>query len=158
MKHRWAAPAALVLALSAFVPHTLVAQGGTQTPPPTSRREAQSGLGLGQNYPNPFNPETRIPFTVGDLPTCSEPSRIYRVSLRIYNLLAQLVAVPVLQGGTGGVAGGQPLENVALTCRQYTAYWNGKYLNSDREVASGIYLYRLEVDGMAVVKKMIVVK
>jgi hypothetical protein len=159
MKHRWAAPAALVLALSAFVPHTLAAQGGArQGTPPPPRRETPSGLGLGQNYPNPFNPETRIPFTVGDAPTCSEPSRIYRVSLRIYNLLAQLVAVPVLQGGTGGVAGGQPLENVALTCRQYTAYWNGKYLNSDREVASGIYLYRLEVDGRAVVKKMIVMK
>ena len=56
------------------------------------------------------------------------------------------------------VAGGQPLENVMLSCKQYTAYWNGKYQNSDREVASGIYLYRLEVDGRAVVKKMIVMK
>ena len=67
-------------------------------------------------------------------------------------------ADPAQQGGAGGVAGGQPLENVALTCRQYTAYWNGKYLNSDREAASGIYLYRLEVDGKAVVKKMIIMK
>ena len=29
------------------------------------------------------------------------PGRQHRVSLRIYNLLAQLVAVPVLQGGVG---------------------------------------------------------
>jgi hypothetical protein len=154
MKLGWAA-LATVLALSALVPRAAAAQQSSSTPPP---RERNAGFGLGQNYPNPFNPETRIPFTIGDPPTCSDPARTYRVTLRIYNLLAQLVAVPVLQGGAGDVAGGQPLENVALTCKQYTAYWNGKYLNSDREVASGIYLYRLEVDGRAVVKKMIVMK
>lgn len=154
MKLGWAALAS-VLVLSALVPRAAAAQQSSSTPPP---RERNAGFGLGQNYPNPFNPETRIPFTIGDPPTCTNPARTYRVTLRIYNLLAQLVAVPVLQGGAGDVAGGQPLENVALTCKQYTAYWNGKYLNTDREVASGIYLYRLEVDGKAVVKKMIVMK
>ena len=154
MKHRWAA-LVMVLALSALMPRVVAAQQGSQPP---ARNDRKSGFDLGQNYPNPFNPETRIPFAVGDPPTCSDPSRQYRVSLRIYNLLAQLVAVPVLQGGAGDVAGGQPLENVALTCKEYTAYWNGKYMNTDREVASGIYLYRLEVDGRAVVKKMIVMK
>ena len=155
MKLGWAA-LATVLVLSAFSPSAAAAQQSSPpTPPP---RERQGGFGLGQNYPNPFNPETRIPFTVGDAPTCTDPARQYRVTLRIYNLLAQVVAVPVLQGGAGDVAGGQPLENVMLSCKQYTAYWNGKYQNTDREVASGIYLYRLEVDGRAVVKKMIVMK
>ena len=154
MKLGWAA-LATVLVLSALVPRAAAAQQSSSTPPP---RERNAGFGLGQNFPNPFNPETRIPFTIGDPPTCADPARTHRVTLRIYNLLAQLVAVPVLQGGAGDVAGGQPLENVALTCKQYTAYWNGKYLNTDREVASGIYLYRLEVDGRAVVKKMIVMK
>ena len=107
---------------------------------------------LSQNYPNPFNPETTIPFTIGDAPVCDDPGRTYRVTLRIYNVLAQLVAIPLLIGG------GEKLENVPLTCGSYTAFWNGKYLDSDREVASGIYLYRLEVDGKAVVKKMIVMK
>lgn len=153
MKQRWAA-LALVLALGALMPRDAAAQGATQP-----GRAGQARATLGQNYPNPFNPETRIPFAVGDPPGCGEgSSREYRVTLRIYNLLAQLVAVPVLQGSAGDVAGGQPLENVILTCNQYTAYWNGKYMNSDREVASGIYLYRLEVDGRAVVKKMIVMK
>lgn len=156
MKLGWAA-LTTVLVLSASVPGAAAAQQTTpqQSPPP---RAQKGGFGLGQNYPNPFNPETRIPFTVGDAPTCTDPARQYRVTLRIYNLLAQVVAVPVLQGGAGEVAGGQPLENVLLSCKQYTAYWNGKYQNSDREVASGIYLYRLEVDGRAVVKKMIVMK
>jgi hypothetical protein len=113
---------------------------------------------LAQNYPNPFNPETTIPFSVGGGPTCTDHGRQYRVSLRIYNLLTQLVAVPVLQGGSGGVAGGQPLENVLLTCGQYTAYWDGKYRNTGRDVASGIYLYRLEVNGRPLFRKMIVTK
>ena len=121
MKLGWAA-LATVLVLSALVPRAAAAQQSSSTPPP---RERNAGFGLGQNYPNPFNPETRIPFMIGDPPTCTDPARTYRVTLRIYNLLAQLVAVPVLQGGAGDVAGGQPLENVALTCKQYTAYWNG---------------------------------
>ena len=156
MKHRWAALAVAVLALSAFVPRDAAAQTGGQPP-----RERDAGIGLGQNYPNPFNPETRIPFSVGlsgEPPACTDPSRQYRVSLRIYNLLAQLVAVPVLQGGADGVEGGQRIENLRLPCRDYTAYWDGKYMGTGREVASGIYLYRLEVDGKAVVRKMIVMK
>jgi hypothetical protein len=111
---------------------------------------------LGQNYPNPFNPTTTIPFAIGDAPSCTDHSRLYRVTLRIYNVLAQLVAVPVMQGTTNSA--GQPLENVQLSCGQYTAYWNGMYLASSREVASGVYLYRLEVDGKMIVRKMIVMK
>jgi hypothetical protein len=153
MKLRWAA-LTTVLALSAIMPRDLSAQSTTTT----QGRERSSG-GLGQNYPNPFNPETRIPFNIGDAPECAtDAGRQFRVTLRVYNLLSQLVAIPVLQGGTGGVAGGQALENVYLTCGQYTAYWDGKYLNSSREVASGIYMYRLEVDGRSFVKKMVVMK
>ncbi|MDQ6887002.1 MAG: T9SS type A sorting domain-containing protein [Gemmatimonadota bacterium] len=150
MKHRWAA-LVFVLALLALVPTTGTAQDST----PARSRERTPGLGLGQNYPNPFNPTTTIPFTIGDQP-CTDSGRRYRVSLRIYNVLAQLVAVPILQGGDE--AAGQPVENLQLGCGAKSAFWNGNYLNGSREVASGIYLYRLEVDGRAVVKKMIVIK
>lgn len=150
MKQCWAA--LVVLTLAAFIPVTAAAQSGTPSP----SGERMSGE-LGQNFPNPFNPETKIPFAVGDPPTCSDRSRLYRVSLKVYNVLAQLVAIPVLQGGTSGNAG-RPIDNLMLTCEEYTAYWDGKYINSSREVASGIYLYRLEIDGMARVKKMIVMK
>jgi hypothetical protein len=44
-----------------------------------------------------------------------------------------------------------------LTCGTYLAYWDGKYQTGD-DVASGIYLFRLEVDGKVLVKKMIVRK
>ena len=140
MRFRWSAIAIGVLALG-FMPRQGMAQGSQQP------GQKQSAGQLGQNYPNPFNPETRIPFTIGDAPSCQDGGKQYRVTLRVYNLLAQLAAVPVIQGGSGNVAGGQPLENILLTCGQYTAYWDGKYLNTQQEVASGIYMYALEVDG-----------
>ena len=148
MKLRWGA-LSLVLVLSALMPRILTAQG---TPNPGRR----PGV-LKQNYPNPFNPETRIPFTVGD-EKCEDPGRQHKVSLRIYNILSQLVAVPVLQGGTGGVAGGVRLDRVLLTCGDYVAYWDGKYMGTKNEVASGVYLYELRIDGSSLVKRMLVTK
>ena len=147
MRFRWAA-LAVVLTL-ALMPQLGKAQG---TSTGTSKRPAVT---VGQNYPNPFNPETRGKF---DIPCSNDPSVQSRVSVTIYNLLAQLVAVPVLQGGTGNVAGGQPLQNVLLTCGQYVWYWNGNYRNTNNEVSSGIYMYVIEVDGQRTVKKMLVTK
>jgi hypothetical protein len=153
MKVLWVA--LVVLALSAFAPGTLSAQG-TST---RTGKSSGSGLELGQNYPNPFNQETRIPFSLGDAGGgCSDPSRLYRVTLRIYNVLAQPVSVPVLQVGSGNAAGGDPIDRLFLTCGQYVAYWDGKDSKTQQEVASGVYLYRLEVDGKPLVKKMLVSK
>jgi hypothetical protein len=158
MKQWWAA-LVLVLACSAFMPRSTQAQTGTQGETPAPSRERSKGFSLGQNYPNPFNPETTIPFVVGDSTRCAQqPGKLYRVTLRIYNLLAQEVAMPVLKGSVGTVEGGRPIVNVLLPCAPYEAYWDGKYKNTGREVASGIYLYRLEVDGSVAVRKMIVMK
>ncbi len=110
---------------------------------------------LKQNYPNPFNPATTIPFTLnGDLFANGHRPK---VSLKIYNVLAQLVAVPILQGT------GEDLDNLELTCGTtgpcaFTAYWDGKVLKTDREAASGVYIYQLVVDGRRFTKKMIVMK
>src|SRR2546426_10478366 len=66
------------------------------TPPPL--------VELKQNYPNPFNPATTIPFTLnGELFANGHRPK---VSLKIYNVLAQLVAVPILQGT------GEDLDNL----------------------------------------------
>jgi len=147
MRFRWAA-LAVVLTLT-LMPQLGKAQGSTQG---TSKRPVVT---LKQNYPNPFNPETWIPFDIG----CKDdPSQQFKVSVTILNVLAQYVAVPTLQGGTGNVAGGQPLQNVLLTCGSYTAYWNGNYRNTSNEVASGIYMYVIEVDGVKTVRKMLVTK
>ena len=120
---------------------------GQATPPPL--------VELKQNYPNPFNPATTIPFTLnGDLFANGHRPK---VSLKIYNVLAQLVAVPILQGT------GEDLDNLELTCGTtgpcaFTAYWDGKVLKTDREAASGVYIYQLVVDGRRFTKKMIVMK
>jgi hypothetical protein len=152
MKHLWRA-LLVVLVLGAFMPSRSTAQGTS----PQSGGGQGAGLQLGQNYPNPVNQDTRIQFVIGDPQGCTDSGRLHRVSLRIYNLLAQLVAVPVLQGG-GSDAGGEPLDGLQLTCSTYVAYWDGKYSQSGEDVASGIYLYRLEVDGRVLVKKLIVRK
>ncbi len=153
MKHLWRA-LFVVLVLSAFMPSRSAAQGAY--PPPGGGQGA--GLELKQNYPNPVIQDTRIRFVVADAQGCADSGRQHRVSLRIYNLLAQLVAVPVLQGGAGNAAGGESLEKLLLTCNSYVAYWDGKYSQTGGDVASGIYLFRLEVDGKPLVKKMIVRK
>lgn len=155
MKQRWAALAA-VLALTALMPRVAAAQA--QADSAGAMRPRPAPFVLGQNYPNPFNPETRIPFVVGNPTNCqTERGKTYRVTMKIFNLLAQLVAVPVLKGGDGK-SDGERLDNLNLTCKPYTAYWDGKDLTGKREVGSGVYLYKLEVDGKAVVKKMVIVK
>ena len=152
MWNRWAA-LALALALCAFTPKYAAGQSN-------SSRGRKAG-GLGQNYPNPFNPETTIPFAIGD-ESCSDGGKPHVVSLRIYNILAQLVAVPVLQGGSStssaGAAVGRPVLNLSLSCGQYTAYWDGKIMNTNTEVPSGLYVYELVIDGDRLVRKMFVAK
>ncbi|MCU0649580.1 MAG: hypothetical protein MUF00_16420 [Gemmatimonadaceae bacterium] len=135
----------------------MLALGAIMPKAAEGQQPRRSGGTLGQNYPNPFNPETRIPFSVGDAPECTDAGRSYRVSVQVFNVLAQPIATPVLQGGAAGVAGGQPLENVSLPCGAFIAYWDGKDRNG-REVASGVYLSVLEIDGRRSVRKMFVAK
>ena len=151
---RWAA-LALVLALCALMPRP--ASG--QQPEPRGRKAGA----LGRNYPNPFNPETVLSFSVGD-EGCNDNGRLYRVSVRIYNVLAQPVGIPLLEaptstGATSSDKAGQPVVNLMLTCGAYTARWDGKFMNTGREVASGVYLWELVVDGQRVgARKMLVAK
>ncbi|MEA3247282.1 MAG: hypothetical protein U9Q74_14105 [Gemmatimonadota bacterium] len=132
-----------------------VGKAQSAQPDPQQKKPVVS---LGQNYPNPFNPESRIPFTLGDYPTCSDGGKQYRVTLKIFNLLAQVVAYPLLEGSSGGVAGGQRLENVLLPCGQYTAYWNGKYLGTSKEAASGVYYWQIIADGQSQIRRSLVAK
>ena len=139
MYHRWAA---LALALALCAVPTKQAAGQEAAPQPRGRK-----LGvLGQNYPNPFNPETHFPFKI-DYEGCSGT---HVVSVRIYNVLAQLVAVPKLEGEIGL---NRPVSNLSLPCGSYVAFWDGKILNTGKEAASGVYLYELVVDGERSTKK-----
>ena len=84
---------------------------------------------LQQNYPNPFNPQTQISFML--------PERT-RIKLQIFNLKGQKVAT-ILKGL-------QPAG-------QYTATWSGRD-EAGNNVASGIYLYRLQAGGLVQTRKM----
>jgi len=141
-RHAWA-----VLWLGLWAVGVGVSEAWGQGAPPA--------VELKQNYPNPFNPATTIPFTLsGDLFANGHRPK---VSLKIYNALAQLVAVPILQGT------GERLENLELTCTSlsacaYSAYWDGTIARTGDPAASGVYIYQLVVDGQRFTRKMIVMK
>ena len=84
---------------------------------------------LQQNYPNPFNPETVIKFSL------SEDSR---VTLRVYNVLGQVVTTLVDEQKSAG---------------EYSVLWNGKN-EQDRPVTSGVYFYRIKAGDYESVRRM----
>ncbi|MEP6989991.1 MAG: hypothetical protein ABJA80_03605 [bacterium] len=116
----------------------------------TTPRGHKQTASLGQNYPNPFNPDTRIPFSIVG---CEGREARRIVSLRIYNVLAQLVAVPRLEVSTGPRLA---LQRVAMACGDYSAYWDGRVILSGRSAASGVYLIELVVDGNRYTRKAVV--
>jgi hypothetical protein len=143
MFHRWAA-LLLVLALCAMSPKT--AAGQQQSKP---RGQGASGLG---SYPNPANPEVFLPMDIR-LDECSDGSRQHVVTLKIYNVLMQVIATPVLQGASSTSttpvppgAGSQPIANMRLGCGSYLGYWNGKLEGTSKEAPSGVYIAQLFID------------
>ena len=102
---------------------------------------------LKENYPNPFFPATTIPFVIA--PEVCSGRRLPVVSLKIYNVLVQVVAVPMLGGSS------ERLDSLALRCGEHLAYWDGKYLDGKREATPGVYYYQLTVDGERYTRKMI---
>ena len=103
---------------------------------------------LKENYPNPFFPATTIPFTISQ-EVCARGHQPV-VSLRVYNVLVQVVAIPVLANGSA-----ERLDSLRLRCGEYRAYWDGKYLDGTREATPGVYYYQLTVDGERFTRKMI---
>jgi hypothetical protein len=102
---------------------------------------AQSrGFRLEQNYPEPANPNTYIPFVLEERITAGEPRL---VTIRIVNMLGQLVAIPKAVGHPRG-------SNVPVLNLRYTepgrkqAYWDGRDLNG-RRVPTAVYFVILQV-------------
>ena len=122
----------------------------------TSRLAGQGGLPpprveLRESYPNPLYPATMIPFEIR--PEVCSGGHQPVVSLKIFNVLVQVVAVPVLQG-----SGGERLDNLRLRCGAYGALWDWKYLDGRREAATGVYYYQLTVDGERYTRKMLLTR
>jgi hypothetical protein len=103
---------------------------------------------LRENYPNPFFPATTIPFVLHE--ELCERGYQPLVSLRIYNVLAQIVAVPVLLNSNG-----EHLDGLRLRCGVHEAYWDGKFVNGRRDLTPGVYYAQLLVDGQRFTLKMI---
>jgi immune inhibitor A len=89
--------------------------------------------GLKQNYPNPFNPHTRIEV---ELPVSAI------VDLAVYNLLGQKVAT--LLTGT-------------LPAGRQQVQWQAANENGT-PLPSGVYLYRLDVNGRSITRKMVLLR
>ena len=86
------------------------------------------------NYPNPFNPETNIVF---NLPEDG------KVQLDIYNIRGQKV---------------KTLINSNLDQGNHSVIWNGED-DSGKKVSSGVYLYKLQVNGKTEkTKKMLLLR
>jgi len=100
----------------------------TSIPTGVNDKNVVSNFNLEQNYPNPFNPSTHIVFNL------DKPSF---VNLSVYNLAGQKVSTVV---------------NKHLTSGSYNINYNAEGLSS------GVYLYRLSVDGKTFSRKMMLEK
>ena len=89
---------------------------------------APSEFSLSQNYPNPFNPSTAINFSIAEKGF---------VTLKVFNLLGQEVAL---------------LVNEEKAAGHYNVNFNASQL------ASGMYVYRLQTENFTSTKKMILMK
>jgi len=90
---------------------------------------------LSQNYPNPFNPSTSIRFSLSSQVRVGVRSQL--VSLKVYNLLGQMVST---------------LVNEELEPGNYEVSFDAS------GIASGVYLYRLEATGFTQSRRMVVLK
>jgi PKD repeat protein len=82
-----------------------------------------------QNYPNPFNPQTEIKFSV---------DAIGRTTLNVYNTMGQQVATL--------------FDDIAEPGRYYRIRFDG------RNIASGVYFYRIQNSGRSQLRKLVLLK
>ncbi|TVQ71839.1 MAG: T9SS C-terminal target domain-containing protein [Balneolaceae bacterium] len=92
------------------------------------RAELPERLELAQNFPNPFNPSTVIGYSL--------PEET-RVRLSVYDLLGRRAAVLVDRQQEAG---------------RHQVSWDAS------QFASGVYMYRLEVDGQSLTRRMTLVR
>jgi hypothetical protein len=136
-RYAWA-----VLGLGLWVGGASTRSALGQTPRPT--------IELQPDRTGPFNLVATIPFKLSGELFLRGHQPV--VSLRIYNVLAQLVAIPVLR---------KALDSLALSCPTqfgcaYSAYWDGFVAGTGKPAASGVYIYQLVVDGQRFTKKIVV--
>jgi hypothetical protein len=105
-----------------------------------------SEFGLKQNYPNPFNKLTAISYQIPNSYPASNispawpvgrPSGGHHVLLNIYDITGRLVETLVNEPQKAGI---------------YNIDWKSK------DIASGVYFYRLKTDNFTATQKMILLR
>jgi parallel beta-helix repeat protein len=91
-----------------------------------------------QNYPNPFNPETWMPFRLAE---------DGRVVIRIYDVIGRKIRELDLGYREAG----------NYTSRSKAAHWDGRNELGEK-VASGVYIYQLQVGEKAFARRMVILK
>ena len=105
--------------------------GGVLTGFTNTSAEIPEKYFLSQNYPNPFNPETVISY---ELPVTS------RTKLKVYDVLGNEIATLVNETKPAGS-------------------YNYQFSTVNYQLSSGVYLYRLEIDGNIIdTKRMVLLK
>lgn len=114
-----------------------------QSPPPMRTTDDEGGrtVVLEQNYPNPVNPETWIPFTLD--PSLFEQEESVMATIRIYNILSQVVAIPEAIDHPGG-RGTRVIDLTYSEPGRKIAYWDGRD-TAGRLVPSGVYYLQMVV-------------
>ena len=102
--------------------------GGTVGIQEQETEEIPTAFSLAQNFPNPFNPATTIQFS---LPQAGD------VTLKIYNVLG---------------------EEVKTLVNEYKEIGNHSVQFNAGNLASGMYLYRIQAGSFVETKKMILIK
>ncbi len=90
--------------------------------------ELPSQIALGQNYPNPFNPATTFEYTL---------DQTQHVQVKVFDVTGRLV---------------QTLVDGVQSASTYRVTFDGANL------ASGVYMYRLETPNQVITKKMALIK
>ncbi len=86
-----------------------------------------------KNYPNPFNPKTTILFEIAEKG---------KTEVDIFNIKGQKV---------------KTLLNENIEAGNHSIFWNGKNDNG-QQVASGMYFYKVSVNGNQKTNKMLMLK
>lgn len=90
-------------------------------------------ISLGPAFPNPFNPSTTISYQIPEAG---------RVRLRLYDMLGQLVTT---------------LVDREVAAGKHSVVWDGRNERGEF-VATGVYLYRMEVASVVRTKKLVLAR
>lgn len=126
----------------------LLLLAGCLSPPVLGAQESRSelaveqsqGFYLEQNYPNPVNPETWIPFHLEESLFQNGDTAV--VTIRIFNILRQVVAIPLAVDHPDGRA--RVLNLTYTEPGRKVAYWDGKD-TAGRRVPTAVYYVQMVV-------------